>query len=286
MKLWMESKFVFVERQGKLTKEFVKTGLEDGNFIELIGKITNGDKIVKKADTRIPKEWRLLIRIKIDHLNKSYSLNNIDFPILHDINLTIEKGEFVSIMGPSGSGKSTLMNIIGCLDQQTSGIYTLNGKDVVDMDNNEKSTLRNSTIGFVFQHFNLLPKLSALDNVELPLIYAKEKKIQRKQRAKTLLSKVGLESQIHHKPNELSGGQKQRVSIARALANEPDIILADEPTGALDSKSGAQIMEIFKLLNREGITIIMITHEQEIAFHSKRQVILNDGKIVSDKRMN
>ncbi|PEZ19481.1 macrolide ABC transporter ATP-binding protein, partial [Bacillus thuringiensis] len=191
---------------------------------------------------------------------KTYYQGKLAVPILHGISLTIQSGEFVSIMGPSGSGKSTLMNIIGCLDRPTEGEYMLNDVNILTADESKLALIRNEYIGFVFQHFNLLPRLSAVENVELPLVYGGVKKAERRKRALEALGKVGLADRVHHLPNELSGGQKQRVAIARAIANNPTFIMADEPTGALDTKSGEQVMDIFTKLNAEGTTIVMVTH--------------------------
>jgi len=201
---------------------------------------------------------------------------------LKDINLTIKKGEYVAIMGPSGSGKTTLMNILGCLDTPTSGKYLFDGVDVSDMDDNELAKIRNRGIGFVFQTFNLIPRSDALHNVELPLIYSGVPASDRKDRAKKTLEMVGLGERVHHKPNELSGGQRQRVAIARALINDPSIILADEPTGNLDSKTGDEIMVFFEDLFKKGNTIILVTHEEYIAEHSRRIIRIKDGMIESD----
>src|SRR5690606_4388299 len=205
--------------------------------------------------------------------------------VLDRINLHVEKGEFIAIMGPSGAGKSTLMNIIGCLDQRTSGTFELNGELISEYDDKQLAKIRNQSIGFVFQQFHLLPRMTALENVELPLIYAGVKKAERMRRAKEALAKVGLSDRMEHLPNELSGGQKQRVAIARAIVNEPDIILADEPTGALDSKTGKQIMELFTLLNEEGTTVIVVTHEAEVASYAKRTIFVRDGKVTSAERV-
>src|SRR5699024_6383659 len=199
--------------------------------------------------------------IQLDNILKSYPVADDDLIVLKEIDLQIDKGEFVAIMGPSGSGKSTLMNIIGCLDKPTSGNYVLNGKQVSDYDEKELARVRNQSVGFVFQQFQLLSRLNALQNVELPMIYAGVGKKERIERAEEALEKVGLAERAGHLPNALSGGQKQRVAIARAIVNEPDIILADEPTGALDSKTGVQIMEMFTELNQEGVTVILVTHE-------------------------
>ena len=203
----------------------------------------------------------------------------LEVPVLKDVSLQVEKGDFLSIMGPSGSGKSTLMNIIGCLDLPTSGQYILNGEDVLTKNDRELAKLRNECIGFVFQTFNLLPRQSALENVELPLIYAGVKSARRREIAAEMLKKVGLEERMSFRPNQLSGGQQQRVAIARAMANSPSVLLADEPTGALDTKSGEQIMELFHVLNDEGVTIIMITHEPEIAEHAGRRMMIRDGEL-------
>jgi len=202
---------------------------------------------------------------------------------LDGVNLSINDNEYLSIMGPSGSGKSTMMNMIGCLDSPSSGLYEFEGEKVHIMDDSQLASIRNRKIGFVFQTFNLLPKASALHNVEIPLVYANIKKEKRLEMAANALISVGLEDRMHHRPNELSGGQRQRVAIARALVNEPSIILADEPTGNLDSKSGHEIMKIFDELHRSGNTIILVTHEDNIAKYSNRIVRLLDGKVVSDE---
>ncbi|MDR2057544.1 MAG: ABC transporter ATP-binding protein [Dysgonamonadaceae bacterium] len=221
--------------------------------------------------------------IKIVHLIKNYSMGEIEIPVLRDINLGINKNEYVAIMGPSGSGKSTLMNILGCLDTPTSGHYYFNQVDVSTLNDDALSAMRNKEIGFIFQNFNLLPRLNALQNVELPLIYAKIAPHERRKRAMKALQRVGLADRIDHKPGELSGGQRQRVAIARALVTNPGILLADEPTGALDSKTGEDIMALFHQLHREGNTIILITHEQEIASYAERNIHIKDGKIHSDQ---
>ena len=205
---------------------------------------------------------------------------------LRDVSLKIERGEYVAIMGPSGSGKSTLMNLLGCLDTPTSGRYELNGTDVSEMDDNDLAEVRNREIGFVFQTFNLLPRSNALHNVELPLIYAGMDSDTRRERALQALGNVGLSDRVHHKPNELSGGQRQRVAIARALVNSPSILLADEPTGNLDSKTGVEIMALFEDLADKGNTIIVVTHEEDIARHARRIVRIRDGDIASDETRN
>jgi putative ABC transport system ATP-binding protein len=221
--------------------------------------------------------------IKIENLSKTYNAGYISVKALKNINLTVNEKEFVSIMGPSGSGKSTLMNILGCLDKPTEGLYELDGDSVQDMNDNELAVIRNKKIGFIFQSFNLIPRINALKNVELPMIYAGISAKDRKEKAIKALQKVGLEERMYHNPNELSGGQKQRVAIARSLVNNPALIFADEPTGNLDTKSGNEIMGIFQQLNNEGVTIIMVTHEPDIAMHTKRMIVCRDGDIIEDK---
>lgn len=220
--------------------------------------------------------------IDLSGINKSYRNGDQELQVLKNINLQVEEGEFLAIMGPSGSGKSTLMNIIGMLDRPSSGTYHLDGKEVARLGEKKSAKVRNQEIGFVFQQFFLLSKLNALQNVELPLIYAGVSQSKRMALAEQYLEKVELETRMHHLPSELSGGQKQRVAIARALVNRPSIILADEPTGALDTKTGEQIMELLTELNKEGKTIIMVTHEPEIAAYAKRQIVIRDGVIYSD----
>ena len=220
--------------------------------------------------------------IHLDDIEKSYFMGMQAIPVLKGINLEIFKNEYVALMGPSGSGKSTLMNILGCLDSPTGGIYILNGKDVSKMADNDLAEVRNKEIGFVFQQFNLLPRLSAAENVSLPLIYAGVGRKERMERAMEVLAKVGLADRSHHKPNELSGGQMQRVAIARALVNNPAIILADEPTGNLDSKTSIEVMDIFGKIQASGNTVVLVTHEEEIAAYAKRVVRLRDGSIESD----
>lgn len=222
--------------------------------------------------------------IHVENLSKSYFMGNNVLEVLKGISLDIFKNEYVALMGPSGSGKSTLMNIIGCLDTPTSGTYILNGKDVSKMPDDDLAEVRNKEIGFVFQQFNLLPRLSAAENVALPLIYSGTSKKERTERALEALKKVGLADRSHHKSNELSGGQIQRVAIARALVNNPAILLADEPTGNLDSKTSEEVMEIFSSIQAAGNTIVLVTHEEDIAKYAKRVVRLRDGVIESDSK--
>ena len=222
--------------------------------------------------------------IEITNITKSYLMGDTLVQALDGVTLSIKAGEFAAIIGPSGSGKSTLMNILGCLDRPTSGSYKLDGAEVATLGDDELALTRNKKIGFVFQNFNLLSRMSALNNVALPMVYAGVPQKDRLERARKNLEMVGLGGRLHHKPNELSGGQRQRVAIARALVNEPTIILADEPTGNLDSKSGDEIMEIFCELNQQGRTVILVTHEPEIAAYTRRTVTFRDGLIVSDER--
>lgn len=219
--------------------------------------------------------------LEIQDVCKDYHQGKMVVPVLKDVSFTMEEGEYVAIMGPSGSGKTTLMNIIGCLDTVTSGTFLLDGEDISKCSDNERSDIRLKKIGFVFQSFQLLPRQTALENVELPLTYAKVPKKERQVRAKAALERVGLGERLNFKPTQLSGGQKQRVAIARALVNNPKILLADEPTGALDTKSGEQVMELFKNLNDEGVSVLMITHDPEIAAHARKIITIRDGQILS-----
>ena len=217
--------------------------------------------------------------LELKGIYKNYQQGKMEVPVLKNVDFSMEEGEYVAIMGPSGSGKTTLMNIIGCLDQPTSGEFFLDGQDIRTCTENEMSDIRLNKIGFVFQSFHLLPRQSALSNVEMPLNYAKVPKKERKERAFKALERVGLAERVNFRPNQLSGGQMQRVAIARAIVNNPKLLLADEPTGALDSKSGEQIMELFQRLNEEGVSVLMITHDPEIAAHAKRIVMIRDGEL-------
>ena len=218
--------------------------------------------------------------ITVDKINKTYKNGSLELQVLKNISFKVDKGEFLAIMGSSGSGKSTMMNILGCLDNQYEGRYILDGIDISKSTENELSEIRNRKIGFIFQSFNLLPRLTALENVELPLVYSSIPKEERHKRANELLEMVGLKDRTHHRPNELSGGQRQRVAIARALVNNPSIILADEPTGNLDSKSEEEIIEILQKLNKMGKTIVIVTHEPSIGEIAKRKIIFKDGEII------
>ena len=221
--------------------------------------------------------------LELSHIDKTYKMEKLEVPVLHDISLSVEEGEYLAIMGPSGSGKTTLMNIIGCLDVPTSGSYILAGENVMGMSENKLSQLRLQSIGFVFQNYFMLPGQTAIENVSLPLLYAGYSKKERLEKAKLALERVGLGERLDFRPNQLSGGQCQRAAIARAVVNSPKVLLADEPTGALDSKSGAQIMELFQSLNDEGVTIIMITHDAQVASHAKRTVHIFDGRLVENQ---
>ena len=218
---------------------------------------------------------------ELNNIFKDYMQGKDPVPVLKDISLSVDDGEYVAIMGPSGSGKSTLMNIIGCLDKQTKGRFIFDGSDIMKCSDRQLSDIRNAKIGFVFQNFNLLPRQSALENVVLPLLYAGFSKRKRREMAKEALKRVGLEDRMNFNPTQLSGGQKQRVAIARAIVNKPKLLLADEPTGALDTKSGDDVMDLFEELNKDGVTIVMITHEPEIAEHAKRVMYIRDGELHS-----
>jgi len=221
--------------------------------------------------------------IRLQNIQRLYNMGDEIIHALRDVSLEIARGEYVAIMGPSGSGKSTLMNLLGCLDTPSSGIYELNGTNVSDLDDNELAEIRNREIGFVFQTFNLLPRANALRNVELPLIYSGTNLDDRHEIARSALASVGLAGRMTHKPNEMSGGQRQRVAIARALVNKPSIILADEPTGNLDSKTGEEIMGLFENLSKQGNTVLVVTHEEDIAQHARRIIRIRDGLIASDE---
>ena len=220
--------------------------------------------------------------IEIKGITKTYHTGGVSLTALNNITLTIKDGEFTSIMGPSGSGKSTMMNILGLLDRFDGGTYFLNGQDVSNLSDNESAHVRNKEIGFVFQSFNLMPRMTILENVELPMVYANVPKKERRERAMKALERVGLGNRVKHRPNEISGGQKQRVAIARAIVNEPSVLMADEPTGNLDSKTTLEIMRIFQEINNEGTTVVMVTHEPEVAEYTKRIVLFKDGEIQND----
>jgi putative ABC transport system ATP-binding protein len=221
--------------------------------------------------------------IDLSNITKTYRMGEVDITVLSQVSLTVQRGELIAIMGPSGSGKSTLMNIIGCLDRPTSGVYHFENREISTLSDDELASVRNVKIGFVFQTFNLLPRFSALKNVEVPLIYSGVPARLRKERAKPLLEQVGLADRMNHRPTELSGGQQQRVAIARALVNNPSLLLADEPTGNLDSRSGAEILNILTDLNKQGVTIMVVTHDKDVAARCKRIINLKDGQIVGDQ---
>ncbi len=247
--------------------------------MQAIQEITNANPAVIGA-IELPEARPV---IELDHIHKTYTMGDVQVHALRGVSLTIREGEFVAIMGASGSGKSTTMNIIGCLDRPTKGSYILDGQDVSEMSKDERADIRSRKIGFVFQGFNLLSRTSALENVELPMLYAGVSSAQRHQRAMESLASVGLAGREQNHPNQLSGGQQQRVAVARALVNDPALILADEPTGNLDSRTSIEVMEIFQRLNRErGITLVLVTHEPDIAQYAKRVVVFKDGKIKKD----
>lgn len=239
-------------------------------------------------DTYMKENTRIMSKeliIDIQDIKRDFKMGSETVKVLKGVNLQIEKGDYVALMGPSGSGKSTLMNILGCLDTPTSGYYSLNGKDVSRLDDDQLAEIRNKDIGFVFQTFNLMPRTTALDNVALPMIYAGKSKDERKERATSVLHMVGLGDRMDHHPNQLSGGQRQRVAVARALVNNPSIILADEPTGNLDTKTSIEIMALFDEIHSKGNTVILVTHEEDIAAHAHRIIRLRDGVIESDQRI-
>jgi len=293
---------VYTLEQGKLKRVPVKLGLSDGNYTEVHSGLNEGQLVVtgtaqtNKAATpagrrQVPGRAALASRrgavsdfIRIENLTKIYTLGDVAVRALDGVSTTVERGSFLAIMGPSGSGKSTFMNILGCLDRPTFGTYTLDGENVGDLERDQLAEIRNRKIGFVFQQFNLLARTTAIENVELPLLYSSDGVDPDHERAMNALRIVGLAERAGHRPNQLSGGQQQRVAIARSLINNPRIILADEPTGALDSRTSIEIMAIFQRLNREqGISIILVTHEPDISQYAERMIAFKDGRIVSDQ---